>query len=405
MKFFRLSVACFLSLILAGCFHIQLRGSVGGGKLSIALLRDAGTVVLTADSLTPEDLVNLWGQEFWDEQASLIRLAFVGITLVETDGVDADALYLATASGGEDFDTQLKFGLSSNPLAVQGNWHAIVSGQHILDGNVKVSALTEALYQQLSARINEWSDAEIVARLNAAAELVVSDIDDDGGVDYEDVLNWNRTFDGAKFLGDLSAVDRLSSAVAAGQPAQMLLSKAMQVLGNHTVVMEFDAGTVTLETLNWDSPITAANFLRYIKEGFYDQVMVHRAIDGFMIQMGYVSYLGRDNEGLIAWELKPAGATIVNESSNGLSNKRGTLSMARTNDPDSASSQFFINQVDNTFLDHGSAGNPDGYTVFATVLSGMEIVDSIAGERTTTVRGIGSDVPVRAVVLESTTLQ
>lgn len=405
MKFFQLSVACFLSLVLAGCFHIQLRGSVGGGTLSIALLRDASTVVTTADSLTPEDLVNLWGQEFWDEQASLVRLVFVGVTSVDTDGVDPEALYLATASGGEDFDTELKFGLSSNPVAVQGNWHAIVSGQHILDGNVKVSALTEALYQQVSARIDDWSDAEIVARLNAAAELVVGDIDDDGNVDYGDVLSWSRTFNPADFLGDLSAVDELSSAITAGQPLQMLKSKAKQVLGSHTVVMEFDAGTVTLETLNWDSPITAANFLRLAKEGFYDQVMVHRAINGFMIQMGFVSYVGRNGDGLIEWEIKPSRDTVVNESSNGLSNKRGTLSMARTRDPDSASTQFFINQVDNRFLDNGSGGNPDGYAVFATVLSGMEVVDSIAAERTTTVQGIGSDVPIRAVVLESTKVQ
>lgn len=405
MKFFQLSVACFLSVVLTACFHIQLKGSVGGGTLSVAELRDAGTVVATADSLTPEGLLNLWGQEFWDEQPSLTRMAFVGITLVETDSIDADALYLATASGGEDFDSELKLGLSPNPAAVQGSWHAIVSGQHILDGNLKVSALTEALYQQLSARLDEWSDAEIVARLNAAAELVVGDIDEDGGVDYEDVLRWNRTFDGAEFWGDLSAVDELSSAVTAGQPAQMLKSKAKQVLGNHTVVMEFDAGTVTLETLNWDSPITAANFLRYVREGFYDQVMVHRAIDGFMIQMGFLSYLGLNDDGLIEWEIKTPGPTIVNESSNGLSNKRGTLSMARTSDPDSAAAQFFINQVDNASLDNGSAGSPDGYAVFANVLSGMEVVDSIAGERTASVSGIGGDVPLRGVVLESTTLQ
>lgn len=368
-------------------------------------MRDTGKVLATANSLTPEDLLDLWGQEFWDEQPSLVRLGFVGISILETDAIDADTLYLATASGGEDYDTQLKLGLSSDPESVQGSWHAIVPGQRILDGNVKVSALTDALYQQLSARIGQWSDAEVMTRLNAAAELVVSDLDDDGDVDYEDVLDWNRTFDGAAYLGDLSAVDSLSAAIAAGQPASMLNTEAKKVLGNHTVVMEFDAGTVTVETLNWESPITAANFLRYVKDGFYDDVMVHRAIQGFMIQMGFISHLGLGNNDQLVWEVKTPGPTIVNESSNGLSNERGTLSMARTSDPDSAAAQFFINQADNRFLDHGSSNNPDGYAVFARVLSGMDVVDSIASERTGTVRGIGSDVPTRGVRLESSTLQ
>ncbi|MFK8046948.1 MAG: peptidylprolyl isomerase [Halioglobus sp.] len=405
MKFFQLALACLLSLVLTACFHVQLRGSVGGGTLSIAPLRDADTVLATANSLTPDDLLNIWGQDFWDEQPSLVRLAFVGVTTPETAAIDASALYLVTATGGEDFDTDLTLGLSSNPEPVQGSWHAIVPGQRILDGNVKVSALTEALYQQFTARIDEWTDAELMERLNAAAELVVRDLDEDGDVDYQDVLDWNRTFDGAAYLGDLSAVDSLSASITSGQPASMLNAQAKMVLGNHTVMMEFDAGTVTVETLNWDSPITAANFLRYVKDGFYDDVMVHRAIQGFMIQMGFVSHLGLDDDGLVVWEVKTPGPSIVNESSNGLSNERGTLSMARTSDPDSAAAQFFINQVDNRFLDNGSSNNPDGYAVFARVLSGMEVVDSIAGEPTTIVRGIGSDVPRRGVRLESSTLQ
>jgi cyclophilin family peptidyl-prolyl cis-trans isomerase len=124
-----------------------------------------------------------------------------------------------------------------------------------------------------------------------------------------------------------------------------------------------------------------------------------------MIQMGLVAVLGEDEQGLIQWELKTANAPIVNESSNGLSNIRGTLSMARTSDPDSASSQFFINQVANTFLDHGSAGSPDGYTVFARVISGIKVVDDIAAEPTITVQGIGNDVPARGVILNSVRLR
>ena len=405
IKLTKLTFAILLGLSLTACFHIQLNGSVGGGTLSIAPLRNPDNVVATVVSWTPADLLAIWGQEAWDEHESLVNLAFVGINPLQPDNLDPNALYLVTASGGQDHDPEVQLALSNSPVIVQGSWHMIASGERIMAGNLKVSTLTEALYQQLRPRLNEWSNDEILARLNASATLVVGDVDDNGEVNYDDVLRWNRTFDAPFYLGNLSAIDALSDAITAGQTGSILTNKAKDVLGNQRVVLQFDAGKVVLKTLNWQSPITAANFLDYVRSGYYNQMLVHRAIDGFMIQMGLVAVLGEDEDGLIQWELKTPNAPIVNESSNGLSNIRGSLSMARTSDPDSASSQFFINQTPNTFLDHGSANNPDGYAVFARVISGMAVVDDIAAEATTSVQSIGSDVPSRGVVLESAKLQ
>lgn len=168
--------------------------------------------------------------------------------------------------------------------------------------------------------------------------------------------------------------------------------------------MIFDAGTVLVETYNWESPVTAANFLGYVRDGFYDQVLVHRAISNFMIQIGMVSFDGFNENEQITWSVKTPGPSIINESNNGLSNVRATLAMARTSDPNSASSQFFINQVDNLFLDYGSNNSPDGYAVFAGVVAGMSVVDEIAAEPTVSVSGIGSDVPARGVILQSVRL-
>jgi len=123
-----------------------------------------------------------------------------------------------------------------------------------------------------------------------------------------------------------------------------------------------------------------------------------------MIQMGLVAVLGTDENGRIQWETKTPNAPIVNESSNGVRNTRGMLSMARTSDPDSATAQFFVNQVNNAFLNHGSSSNPDGYAVFARVISGMSVVDEIAAEATTSVQGIGNDVPARGVLLKSVSI-
>ena len=402
--FIKFTIAASLALLLASCFQIQLNGSVGGGTLTIAPLRNPEAIVGTAISLTPQDWVVAWGQEKFDSHDSFTNLVFVGITQLKPEGLDPKALYLVTASGGQDYDPDVKRGLSDKPVPVQGSWHTIASGQRILDGNLKVSTLTEALYRQMEARLDEWSDAQVLARLNASAQLVVGDVDDSGAVDYDDVLRWNRTVDSAFYLGGLAALNALSDAITAGQPAGMITDKARNVLGKHRVALEFDVGTVVVKTLNWESPITVANFLGYVRSGFYDQMLVHRAIDDFMIQMGLVAVLGTDENGRIQWETKTPNAPIVNESSNGVRNTRGMLSMARTSDPDSATAQFFVNQVNNAFLNHGSSSNPDGYAVFARVISGMSVVDEIAAEATTSVQGIGNDVPARGVLLKSVSI-
>lgn len=393
----------FTCLVLTACFQTQLNGSVGGSELTVAPLRSPDQIMATSTSWRPADLIELLGEETWAEWPSVLRLLFVGIA--QLDGVlppfDPDALYVATATGGDDYDPDNSLGLSDNPTAVQGAWHVIATGQRIMDGNLKISALTEALYRQQLTALATQTDSEIGARLQAAAQLVVADVDKSGSIDYDDVLRWNRSLDSRLLRADLQAVDALSDAVTAGQPAAILDELAGDVLGGQRVALEFDVGTVLVETYNWESPITAANFLAYVRGGFYDDVLVHRAINNFMIQVGLLSYDGVNESGRIGFSLKPAGASIINESSNGLSNVRGALSMARTSDPNSASAQFFVNQVDNQFLDFGSANNPDGYAVFARVLSGLSVVDEIAAEPTVSVSGVGSDVPARGVVLES----
>ena len=147
------------------------------------------------------------------------------------------------------------------------------------------------------------------------------------------------------------------------------------------------AGDFTVELFAKDSPETVANFLQYVDDGHYDGTIFHRVIPGFMIQGGGMSS---------GMEQKPTRAPIRNEATNGLANARGTLAMARTNDINSATAQFFINLVDNAFLDH-SPGNY-GYAVFGRVTSGMETIDAIAEAPTTRRRG-HADVPVDEVLI------
>ncbi len=155
------------------------------------------------------------------------------------------------------------------------------------------------------------------------------------------------------------------------------------------VALETSHGTIVLELNPEKAPITVENFLDYVDRGWYDGTIFHRVIDGFMIQGGgFTSDLQR----------KITRPEIENESKNGLSNKRGTISMARTGDPHSATAQFFINSVDNEGLD-GKA-NSWGYAVFGEVVEGMDVVDAISKVETGMRNGMG-DVPDETVAIKS----
>jgi cyclophilin family peptidyl-prolyl cis-trans isomerase len=153
------------------------------------------------------------------------------------------------------------------------------------------------------------------------------------------------------------------------------------------IKFETTLGSFTIEFFEKEAPISVANFLKYVDDGFFDGTIFHRIVPGFVIQGGGFT------EDLSQKKTQPP---IKNEADNGLKNERGTLSMARTNDINSATSQFFVNLKDNDFLDH-KRGN-FGYAVFARVTEGMDVVDQIAAVETARKRGF-DDVPVEPVIM------
>ena len=156
------------------------------------------------------------------------------------------------------------------------------------------------------------------------------------------------------------------------------------------VKMHTSMGTIVLQLNPEKAPDTVKNFLEYAKEGFYDGTIFHRVIDNFMIQGGGMEPGIKE---------KPNRTPIQNEASNGLSNTRGTIAMARTPNPHSATSQFFINVADNTFLDFKSpTADGYGYCVFGEVVEGMDVVDAIKNVATTS-QGMHQDVPKEDVVI------
>ena len=156
---------------------------------------------------------------------------------------------------------------------------------------------------------------------------------------------------------------------------------------NPVVEIKTSKGTIQVELFEKDAPLTVKNFLQYVDDKHYDGTIFHRVINDFMIQGGGLTKDMKE---------KKTREPIKNESSNGLENKRGTIAMARTPLPDSATSQFFINVVDNSFLDRKNARDRVGYCVFGKVISGMDVVDKIKNVRT----GRG-DVPTETIEIIS----
>ena len=161
------------------------------------------------------------------------------------------------------------------------------------------------------------------------------------------------------------------------------------------ILFETTLGNITIELFETDAPETTANFKQYVEDGFYNGTIFHRVIDGFMIQGGGFE------PGMIQ---KDTREPILNEASNGLSNNRGTIAMARTMDPHSATAQFFINVTDNDFLNFRSE-TPDGfgYCVFGRVFDGLDVVDAIKAVETTHRAG-HSDVPRDDVIINQASI-
>lgn len=186
---------------------------------------------------------------------------------------------------------------------------------------------------------------------------------------------------GVKVVGDLPLTIK-------AEDGTVLYTTTLTV-PNPQVTLFTSKGTVVLELDVNTAPISSNNYLTYVSNGYYTSTLFHRVISGFMIQGGgYTTGLVKKTGQLAAIEL---------ESNKGLSNLRGTLAMARTNVPNSATSEFFINVVDNTFLDYKNAANP-GYAVFGKVVQGMDVVDTIVAQPTGVLNGF-SDVPLTDVVI------
>jgi peptidyl-prolyl cis-trans isomerase B (cyclophilin B) len=197
--------------------------------------------------------------------------------------------------------------------------------------------------------------------------------------------------------GDKSAasIESLTAPPAPAQTEAVVPPTPVPATQQPRVLIETTMGDISLELFPEKSPKTVENFLQYVDEGFYDGSIFHRVIDGFMIQGG-----GFDQD----YNRRETRDAVLNEADNGLRNERGTIAMARTGDPHSATAQFFINHSDNPALDHRNKGAGWGYAVFGKVIDGMDVVDAIATTQTGPGGPFGQDAPREMVVIKQISL-
>ena len=192
-------------------------------------------------------------------------------------------------------------------------------------------------------------------------------------------------------LGLMIAALSLSTA----QATTLSTTQGTDMSTNPHVLLKTNKGDITIELDAEKAPKTVENFINYVNSGFYNGTIFHRVINNFMVQGGGFE---------VGMAQKDTNAPVENEANNGLKNDRYTLAMARTNDPHSATAQFFINVADNDFLNHTNpTPNGWGYAVFGKVIAGNEVVDAIKGVKTGS-KGLHQDVPVDDVIIESATL-
>jgi peptidyl-prolyl cis-trans isomerase A (cyclophilin A) len=189
--------------------------------------------------------------------------------------------------------------------------------------------------------------------------------------------------------------NRWMSRYVVGVVASVTLMTASSVAWAQKVLLNTSMGDIVIELNAAKAPKTVENFVQYVKDGHYDGTVFHRVISNFMIQGGGMTPDLKE---------KPTRATIPLESQNGLKNDRGTVAMARKPDPNSASAQFFINVQNNDFLNAAQSRDGNGYAVFATVVSGMDVVDKIRATPTGT-QGMYSDVPLKPVIIQKASIQ
>jgi uncharacterized protein (DUF885 family) len=227
----RIFLGVVLLSLLSGCFQAQVYGPVAAASFTVSDLRDEGVIHIQLGAPPVAATRTIVGEERWDDLGATRQLWLVGIVQSNFSSFEDDALYLVTASGGEDTDADGDGQINSSYAPVDGRWHAILTGAQLKSRGVLITPLSEALYQWLLEDIPTLTDAQIRINLDAAAQALVVDIDSNGHVDSSDVLVWSRFQPDSAFLGDLATLNQIADTVMAYTPQSQRRQLAQSLVG------------------------------------------------------------------------------------------------------------------------------------------------------------------------------
>jgi cytochrome c len=234
----RIAVLFILVTILTGCYQAQVKGPVAGASIVITELNADEpnvaepnvTEIVAATSWDVAFLSTLFGEDAYADLEPFSRFVLLGVFLADKQGFDGDSYYLATASGGEDHDVNLDSLADTVATPVTNDWHAIVPGRDLQVAGAKVSSLTEVVYQYLSLRIDNLPAADLTRMLDLLARRLVGDVNEDGGVNYVDLLNWSQLFDADQLQVDASLLEEFADAILNGENAATMRQLADAVI-------------------------------------------------------------------------------------------------------------------------------------------------------------------------------
>ena len=269
MKHLRIFLALTAVTVLAGCLHVQIFGSIGGATVTVAPIFDRDNIVFEGQTFSRQAMPVLVGQEVWDAYQPIVQLAFLGILTTDKNTmVEDDKVYLVTATGGvdEDMDTNLSIDDSGTPVSAP--IHSIMTGAQIKSLTGKVSVLTEAMYQAMDpTSLDNHDEQWFKDEQNLFAERFVSDVNADGTIDFEDVLQWSRIVGSEQFVGDPVLLQDFSQALIDGASPDTLFDMAQELMASginteHELAgaweLVFSAGT-TVCSDGSTTPIPAAS--------------------------------------------------------------------------------------------------------------------------------------------------
>jgi len=211
-----LLVAALAQLLLMGCFHVQLAGSVAGATVTVEELDNPGVVLASAESWDEAAARDNRGEDKWSGFNAIQKHLWLGVLLRPDFDIDPDTYYLLTASGGEDFDIDHDIAMDAVGTEVSGQWHAIMKGEHLLGNGYKISVMSEVAYQRIRDVLPGLYGSELEARLDAIARQLVSDINGDCEVNYEDVIRWSTVVHRDDYRGRMQDLDDMTSMVLDG---------------------------------------------------------------------------------------------------------------------------------------------------------------------------------------------